>query len=71
MTAQWCRDRVHDRKKGGLDFLFAEQPELRKRLADSRVEIITSASLVDFAKFIGQETQRWEKVIKDANIVAD
>jgi len=48
-----------------------EQPDLKKRLADAAVEIVTSSSPADFGKFIAQETQRWEKVIKEANVVAD
>ncbi len=48
-----------------------EQPEVKKRFADGGVEIITSAAPADFAKLIERETARWDKVIKDANIVAD
>jgi tripartite-type tricarboxylate transporter receptor subunit TctC len=48
-----------------------EQPDLKKRLADGAVEIVTSASPAEFGKLIAQETQRWEKVIKEANVVAD
>jgi tripartite-type tricarboxylate transporter receptor subunit TctC len=48
-----------------------EQPELKKRLADGAVEIVTSTSSAEFARFIAQETQRWEKVIKEGNVVAD
>jgi tripartite-type tricarboxylate transporter receptor subunit TctC len=63
--------------KESVDKLYAavmktmEQPEVRKRLADGAVEIVTSASPAEFGKLIARETQRWEKVIKEANIVAD
>jgi tripartite-type tricarboxylate transporter receptor subunit TctC len=48
-----------------------DQPEVKKRFADGGVEIVTSAAQGDFAKLIERETARWDKVIKEANIVAD
>ena len=48
-----------------------DQPEVKKRFANGGVEIVTSAASGDFAKLIERETARWEKVIKDANVVAD
>jgi len=48
-----------------------DQPEVKKRLADGAVEIVTSGSPAEFGKLIERETQRWEKVIREANVVAD
>jgi tripartite-type tricarboxylate transporter receptor subunit TctC len=46
-----------------------QSPDLRKRLVDGGVEPLTSTP-DEFAKFLGGETPRYAKIVKDANIPA-
>jgi tripartite-type tricarboxylate transporter receptor subunit TctC len=45
-----------------------QNPQVRKRLADGGVSVVVSKSSADFVKFVKDETERFGKVIKDANI---
>jgi tripartite-type tricarboxylate transporter receptor subunit TctC len=45
-----------------------KDPLVIKRLGDSGISIITSKSPADFVAFVKSETERFGKVIKDANI---
>ena len=48
-----------------------ETPEVRKRLADSGVEVVTSKSPEEFAEFVARETERWAQVVKEAGATVD
>jgi tripartite-type tricarboxylate transporter receptor subunit TctC len=50
----------------GVDMM--KNPQVVKRLGDSGITIITSKSPADFTAFVKSETERFGKVIKDANI---
>lgn len=45
-----------------------KDPRVTKRLGDSGITIVTSKSPADFTAFVQAETERFGKVIKDANI---
>jgi len=45
-----------------------KDPQVMKRLADGGVQIVSSKSPADFVAFVKSETDRYGKVIKDANI---
>jgi tripartite-type tricarboxylate transporter receptor subunit TctC len=45
-----------------------KDPRVTKRLGDSGITIVTSKSPADFVAFVKEETARFGKVIKDANI---
>ena len=45
-----------------------KNPQVQKRLSDGGVAIVTSKSPADFHQFVKAETDRYAKVIKDANI---
>jgi tripartite-type tricarboxylate transporter receptor subunit TctC len=47
------------------------KPDVAKRLATGGVDVVTSASPAAFAQFIGSETARWGKVVKESNATAD
>jgi tripartite-type tricarboxylate transporter receptor subunit TctC len=44
---------------------------VRKRLADSGVEVVTSKSPEEFAAFVAAETERWGLVVKEAGATVD
>ena len=48
-----------------------ETPEVRKRLADSGVEVVTSKSPEEFAAFVARETEKWAHVVKEAGATVD
>jgi len=50
----------------GLDMM--KDPQVVKRLGESGITITTSKSPADFVAFVKAETERFGKVIKDANI---
>lgn len=50
----------------GVDMM--KDPQVVKRLGDSGITIVTSQSPADFVVFVKAETERFGKVIKDANI---
>ncbi|OGA47462.1 MAG: hypothetical protein A3F74_16375 [Betaproteobacteria bacterium RIFCSPLOWO2_12_FULL_62_58] len=52
--------------KVGVEMM--KDPQVIKRLSDGGVAIITSKSPADFVGFVKKETERFGKVIKDANI---
>jgi len=52
--------------KVGLDMM--KDPQVVKRLGDTGITIVTSKSPADFVAFVKAETDRFGKVIKDANI---
>jgi tripartite-type tricarboxylate transporter receptor subunit TctC len=45
-----------------------KDPQVVKRMGDSGITIVTSKSPADFTAFLKKETERFGKVIKDANI---
>jgi hypothetical protein len=45
-----------------------KDPQVVKRLGDTGISIVTSNSPADFLAFVKDETERFGKVIKDANI---
>jgi tripartite-type tricarboxylate transporter receptor subunit TctC len=45
-----------------------KNPQVLKRLGDAGITIVTSKSPADFVGFLKSETERFGKVIKDANI---
>ena len=52
--------------KVGVEMM--KDPQVIKRLGDGGVAIVTSKSPADFVGFVTKETERFGKVIKDANI---
>jgi tripartite-type tricarboxylate transporter receptor subunit TctC len=52
--------------KVGINMM--RDPQVVKRLGDSGISIVTSNSPADFVAFVKNETERFGKVIKDANI---
>ncbi len=48
-----------------------KSPEVVERLAKGGVEVVTSDSPAAFAEFVAQETQRWDKVAKEAGATVD
>ena len=52
--------------KVGVDMM--KDPLVVKRMGESGIEIVTSKSPADFVAFVKEETDRFGKVIKDANI---
>jgi tripartite-type tricarboxylate transporter receptor subunit TctC len=48
-----------------------EDPNVKKRLADGGVDVVTSKSPAAFNEFVKSENIRWGKVIKDSGIVAE
>jgi tripartite-type tricarboxylate transporter receptor subunit TctC len=52
--------------KVGVDMM--KDPQVVKRLGDAGITIVTSRSPADFVAFVKSETDRYGKVIKDANI---
>jgi tripartite-type tricarboxylate transporter receptor subunit TctC len=45
--------------------------EVRERLANGGVEVVTSASPAAFAQFVAEETERWGKAAKEAGATVD
>jgi tripartite-type tricarboxylate transporter receptor subunit TctC len=52
----------------GVGVQMMKDPEVVKRLGDSGITIATSKSPADFHAFVKAETERFGKVIRDANI---
>ena len=52
--------------KVGIEMM--KDPQVVKRLGESGITIVTSTSPPDFVSFVKKETERFGKVIKDANI---
>jgi len=52
--------------KVGVEMM--KDPQVVKRMAESGISIVTSKSPADFYQFVKSETDRYGKVIKDANI---
>lgn len=48
-----------------------ESPDVRKRLGDGGVEVVTSKSPEAFAAFLRAETARWAQVVKDSSATVD
>lgn len=46
-------------------------PTVKSRLSAGGIEVSVSTSPADFAGFMGRETERWAKVIKDAGITPE
>jgi tripartite-type tricarboxylate transporter receptor subunit TctC len=60
---------IIEKINGEINAALAE-PELRNRLADLGGVVMTG-SANEFGKFISEETEKWAKVVKFANIKAD
>ncbi len=48
-----------------------QAPEVRQRLANGGVEVVTSPSPAAFAQFVADETERWGKAAKQAGATVD
>jgi tripartite-type tricarboxylate transporter receptor subunit TctC len=48
-----------------------ETPDVRKRLADGGVDVVTSKSSQEFAAFLRAETERWAQVVKESGATVD
>lgn len=48
-----------------------QYPEVSKRLTEAGVDVVISKSPEEFATFVRQQNERWEKVIREAGIVAE
>lgn len=48
-----------------------QTPDVKKRLADGGVDVVTSSSSEEFAKFLRAETDRWAQVVKEAGATVD
>ncbi len=46
-------------------------PEIRQRFAAGGVNVITSKTVEDFARFVGVETARWGKLAKESGATID
>jgi tripartite-type tricarboxylate transporter receptor subunit TctC len=48
-----------------------DTPEVRNRLAESGVEVVTSKSPEAFAAFLREDTERWAQVVKESGATAE
>jgi len=48
-----------------------ETPDVKKRLNESGVDVVTSKSPAEFARFVREETERWAQVVKDSGATVD
>jgi len=65
-TPQAVVDRLYRVGTGAM-----KDPQVVKRLSEGGVAIVTSRSPADFAAFVQSETDRYARVIKDANIATE
>jgi tripartite-type tricarboxylate transporter receptor subunit TctC len=48
-----------------------DTPDVRKRLADSGVEVVTSKSPEAFAAYLREDTERWAQVVKESGATVE
>ena len=48
-----------------------DSPEIKKRFADSGVDVVTNRTPEDFASFVDTEIARWGKVAKESGATID
>jgi tripartite-type tricarboxylate transporter receptor subunit TctC len=48
-----------------------ETPDVKKRLAESGVDVVTSRSPEEFAAFLRAETEKWAQVVKESGATAE
>jgi tripartite-type tricarboxylate transporter receptor subunit TctC len=48
-----------------------ETPDVRKRLGESGVDVVTSKSPAEFAVFLRAETEKWAQVVKESGATAE
>jgi tripartite-type tricarboxylate transporter receptor subunit TctC len=46
-------------------------PEVKKRLGESGVDVVTSSSPAEFAAFLRAETEKWAQVVKESGATAE
>jgi tripartite-type tricarboxylate transporter receptor subunit TctC len=65
-TAKEIVDRLY-----GVMLQTMKSPEVVGRLAKGGVDVVTSASSAEFAKYVAAETERWGRVAKESGATVD
>jgi tripartite-type tricarboxylate transporter receptor subunit TctC len=58
-------------KLHGILLQVMETPDVKKRLGDSGVDVVTSKSPEEFAAFLRAETDKWAQVVKESGATAE
>jgi tripartite-type tricarboxylate transporter receptor subunit TctC len=48
-----------------------ETPDVKKRLGESGVDVVTSKSPAEFGAFLRVETEKWAQVVKESGATAE